>query len=268
MSFMSKNQVTLSDVVAVPVPKATRSWSPVSYGEAIGYLKHEATTSIGADIVREQYGLNKAGDQMFGVFTLDMGRTSDGLSIGFRQSYNKSLALGVAVGASVFVCDNLCFSSSGASSFKVVRKNTTNVWPDFLNLVRAQLKGATDQYEHTTRECDAMKAIPCELDRGYSVLGVMQGRGLLTPNQASVAFGDWRTPRHEEHARRDVWGLYNTVTEGLKKGPAARTMERHAAAHGFFVDELSGGATRPVAVQVPRVVEVQGRELVIASDAS
>lgn len=262
-TLWSKNRATLAQVRSIPVPKGTRSWNPVSYGEAIDFLKHEATTTIGASIARESYGLNKAGDQMFGTITLDMGRADDGLAIGFRQSYNKSLALGVAVGAQVFVCDNLCFSSSGAGSFKVVRKNTTNVWGDFLRLVRAQLNGAVEQYRQTTRECDTMKRIPCELDRGYSILGVMQGRGLLTPRQASVAFGDWRTPRHEAFDRRDVWGLYNAVTEGLKKGPTARTMERHAAAHGFFVKELSA----PARAAGPRVVEVQGRELVPAGDA-
>jgi len=250
--FLTKNAVTFADVCAVPVPPKEGTYNPVAYRDAIEFLKHEATATIGASIARESYGLNKAGDQMFGTLALDMGRADDGLAIGFRQSYNKSLALGVAIGAQVFVCDNLCFSASGAGSFKVVRKNTTNVWADFLTLVRRQLKGATAQYGQTILECDSMKSIPCEVDRGYSILGVMQGRGLLTPNQASVAFGDWQAPRrHAEFDRRDVWGLYNAVTQGLKKGPAARTMERHASAHRFFVEELSGAAVdaEPVTVR-------------------
>jgi len=53
-----------------------------------------------------------------------------------------------------------------------------------------------------------------------------------------VAFADWRTPRHEEFSDRNVWGLYNAVTEGLKKGAPGRTIERHGAAHDFFVENL------------------------------
>lgn len=231
----TKNEVTLDAVTAVPVPAATRSYSPVSYRDAIEFVRSEAHAALGLDVVSERYGLNKKGDQMFGVLTMDTGSDRDGLAFGLRQSYNKSLALGCAAGSSVFVCDNLCFSGS---AFRIVRKNTTNVWADFTRLIREQLATALATYERTSAECDAMAATPCETERGYAVLGVMQGHGLLTPNQASVAFGDWRTPRHAEFDRRDVWGLYNAVTEGLKKGPAARTMERHAAAHDFFVENL------------------------------
>lgn len=70
-------------------------------------------------------------------------------------------------------------------------------------------------------------------------IGAPQGEGLLTPNQASVAFGDWTEPRHEAFAERNMWGLYNAITEGLKKGAPARTIERHANAHSFMVGMCS-----------------------------
>ena len=235
MLHCGSETVTRTMVENVPVPDATRSYKPVSYGAAIEFVHAEAQRQLGMSVVKEQYGLNKAGDQMFALLTLDSGRESDGLTIGLRQSYNKSLALGIAAGSQVFVCDNLCFSGN---AFKVVRKNTVNVWEDFTGLVTEQIGGSLGHYKQMTAECDAMKEIGCDTERGYAVLGVMQGRGLLLPNQASVAFGDWRKPRHEEFDRRDVWGLYNAVTEGLKKGAPARTMERHSEAHDFFTSEL------------------------------
>jgi hypothetical protein len=119
-----------------------------------------------------------------------------------------------------------------------VRKNTTNVWRDFQALIRAQIADALSHYTDVTVACDAMKETPCETERGYAALGVMQGRGLLSAQQATVAFGDWRTPRHEAFANRDVWGLYNAVTEGLKKGPPAKLLDRHATAHDFFTENL------------------------------
>lgn len=228
-------ETTFADLCAVPVPESTRSYRPVSYRDAIEFVKSEAKSTLGLDVIKESYGLNKSGGQMFGVLTLDTGADDNGLAFGLRQSYDKSLALGCAAGSNIFVCDNLCFSGS---AFKVVRKNTTNVWADFTRLIREQLATALATYAKTTAECETMKATECEIERGYAVLGVMQGRGLLTPNQASVAFGDWRTPRHEEFSGRDVWSLYNACTEGLKKGPAARTMDRHAIAHDFFVENL------------------------------
>ena len=190
----------------------------------------------------EHYGLNKKGDQLFAHFSYDTGDAETGLAIGFRSSYNKSLAPAVCGGADVFVCDNLCFSGD---AFMIVHKNTTNVWADFRALVSAQVAGALGH--HTSMQADVakLKATPCEVRRGYSFLGVMQGEGLLTANQATVAFQDWTTPRHEEFADRNMWGLYNAVTEGLKKGSPGRTIERHADAHGFLT--ASCGLSRPSA---------------------
>lgn len=223
--------VSRSMVEAVPVPARTSSWNPVAYGDAIQLMHTEARRTLGMEVRSEQYGLNKAGDQMFALLTLDTGSQEHGLSIGLRQSYNKSLALGVAVGSQVFVCDNLCFRGD---SFKVVRKNTTNVWPDFRDLLRAQVDASLGHYRAIEGDFSRMKEIAVTVDRGYAMLGVMQGRGLLTPTQATVAFGDWREPRHAEFGERNVWGLYNAVTEGLKKGPAAESITRHAEAHDFF----------------------------------
>lgn len=224
--------VTRDMVAAVPVPKRTRSYNPVAYLDAIDFVRDAVAKRIDAPIKQEQFGLNKKGDQLFALLTLDMGSTESGLSIGLRQSYNKSLALGIAVGSQVFVCDNLCFRGD---AFMVVRKNTTNVWADFKSLVQAQVAGALGHHTNMQADVAKLKATPCNVRRGYSFLGVMQGEGLLTPNQASVAFGDWTEPRHEEFAERNMWGLYNAITEGLKKGAPARTIDRHAAAHAFML---------------------------------
>jgi hypothetical protein len=230
-------RVSRAQVEAVPVPAQTSSWAPVPYGDAIGYLHEQADRHLGLEIASEAYGLNKAGDQMFAVLTLATDREDNALAIGLRQSYNKSLALGCAVGSSVFVCDNLCFAGS---AFKIVRKNTINVWGDFRALLQTQIKGSLGHYDQVNHECDTMKEIPVDLRRGYALLGVAQGEKVLSPTQASVAYQDWREPRHEEFSERNLWSLYNATTEGLKKGPPARTLDRHARAHDYFTQFLGG----------------------------
>ena len=114
---------TLEQVMAVPVPQATDSWNPVAYGDAIQFLKDTARERLGLTVKSESFGLNKSGHQMFGRITLDTGDAEKGLSIGMRQSYDKSLALGLVGGANVFVCDNLCFSGE----VSVVRKHTSRI---------------------------------------------------------------------------------------------------------------------------------------------
>lgn len=233
MLMEGSERTTLAQVLQVAVPEHTATWNPVAYGKAIGFMKDTVLDRLGLDIKSESFGLNKAGNQLFARMTLDTGDSDQGLAIGLRQSYDKSLALGVAVGANVFVCDNLCFSGD---AFKVVRKNTKFVWADFQRLVADQIGTALANYEAIKADNDAMKAQPCNERRGNAILGVAMGQGILSPTQATVAFGDWAKPRHEAFSDRNVWSLYNAVTEGLKRGSAGGTLERHAKAHDFFAD--------------------------------
>jgi hypothetical protein len=227
----SKNRVNLAQVEAVPVPAHTQTWRPVPYGDAIGFLKTTIDRALPYSLESEEYGLSKDGSQMFGVMTLDTGDRSQGMAIGIRQSYNQSLALGIVVGAQVFVCDNLMFNGD---AFKVVRKNTVNVWADFRELVLAQVAASVCHYETMQWETHAMKRIPVSQERGHELLGRALGQNILTPTQATVAFGDWKEARHEEFSERNLWSLYNCVTEGLKRGRTSTIMDRYAAAHDFM----------------------------------
>ena len=187
---------------------------------------------LGLELTHEEFALNKSGTQLFHVARFDHGTDEAGLAIGLRQSYDKSLALGVAAGAQVFVCDNLCFSGS---DFRVMRKNTTNVWEDFRALIRAQVAHSLGAFDAMQVDFDKLKSVPCNLRRGFAYLGVLQGEGILKPNQATVAYSDWREARHEEFADRNLWGLYNAVTEGLKRGSARDVIDRYTNAHGWFM---------------------------------
>jgi len=236
MLHCGAQQATLAQVKAVPVPAKTKTYNPLPYGQTIEFLKAQATMHLGLELESEGYGLNANGDQMFGVLRFSAGAADHGLAMGLRGSYNKTLANAVAAGAGVFVCDNLCFSGD---AFKIIRKNTPNVWRDFRSMIMAHVQNALGHYRDMSRDIDRMKATPCHEQRGYSILGVAVGEQLLTPTQATVAFGDWRKPRHEEFSERNMWSLYNCVTEGLKKGQPAKTIDRHTSAHGFFMERLA-----------------------------
>jgi hypothetical protein len=133
------------------------------------------------------------------------------------------------------VCDNLQFQGA---ALKLVRKNTTNAWRDFESLASAHVQNALGHYEAMEQSDRAMKAIPVNEDRGFALLGVAQGRGVLKATQATVAFDDWKKPRHEEFAERNLWGLYQAVTEGLKKGAPVERIDRQTKAHDFFTGWL------------------------------
>lgn len=234
----SKNRVDINQIASVPVPEHTHSWRPVPYMDAINEVKASVRNSLSYDVESEEYGLSKDGLQMFGVITLDTGARDQGLAIGLRQSYNRSLALGIAVGSQVFVCDNLMFSGD---AFKVVRRNTLNVRADFQELLEAQIGSSETYFRRIKQESRTMKAVSVEVDQGFEILGRTVGHKVMTPTQATVAFDDWRNPRHSAFETRNLWSLYNCVTEGLKRGRPSTIMERYTAAHSFFTMEMIDG---------------------------
>jgi hypothetical protein len=89
----------------IPVPAPTESYQPVSHFE----LASKRVT-IGQDIltdytlIGENYGLARQGQQLFAVLKFQKGDNGMALSVGFRNSYDKSMTVGLCCGASVFVC--------------------------------------------------------------------------------------------------------------------------------------------------------------------
>lgn len=226
--------VTRAELGSIPVPAYTRSFRPIPYGDAVDHLVEQVHRHLGLLPRIQEFGVGKDGATMFGKisYTVDDAAGSE-LAVGLRGGYNKSLAWKIGGGRSMLVCDNLCFSADG---FVVMRKNTTNAWADYKSLVTTHVSTLMDRYEVNCAECRRLEEVPCNLRRGFSMLGIALGEGILTPTQATVAFGDWRTPRYPEFSERNLWSLYNCVTEGLKKGRVGSTIDRHVAAHGFFQD--------------------------------
>jgi uncharacterized protein YifE (UPF0438 family) len=247
-------RVNRHDVEMVPVPGRTATWNPLPYADSIGVVRDVLPSLTGREIVAEEYGLNRDGRQMFALFRMSSlagDPSSMGMAIGLRGSYDKSLANGLVCGSNVFVCDNLAFSGS---DFKIMRRNTSFVTRVWREMVINHLARAQECYRSIAERAGQLEGLACPERRGFAMLGVALGEKVLNTEQATVAFNVWRRPEHEEHAARNVWSLYNAMTEGLKRGVAGTVLERHTRAHDFIdavVVPKCGGALPLVSVAEP-----------------
>ena len=224
-------EVTYADLQQVDMPPATRSYRPISYPDMVDFVRERIETKMPGAMREEQFALGRKGRQMFAVFTLDMDREDRGLSIGLRQSLDKSISAGAVAGQQVFVCDNLCFDGD---SVRVVRKNTTNVWADFRELFDQSLERSTGVYYRMSDEFDRLQELECETKRGAELIGLAMYKDVLKPQQASETLRQWVKPDHADFDPRNLWSLYNAFTEALKKGTPNDVFERYTAAHTFF----------------------------------
>ncbi len=109
IAHVDTKRVPVEVVMDVPTPDRTKTWGAIGHGQLIDTLK-EAIGNTDLAIRSEEYSLSKDGGKMFGVFTLESDSVEKARMLGFRNSIDKSLAVGLTAGERVTVCDNMVFS--------------------------------------------------------------------------------------------------------------------------------------------------------------
>jgi len=92
----------------IPPPEGSATHQPMSHHGIVEALV-EGLSFRHISVVREESAVSKDGMKMFGV--LDLETTFDGcrLSVGVRNSNDKSMRLALTVGYRALVCDNMAF---------------------------------------------------------------------------------------------------------------------------------------------------------------
>ena len=228
------NYATRDELSLVPVPEATDSYTPVPHNHLA-----ETLMTIGQDILKgyalnaEQYALAREGNQMFGVLTFKGEHSEMGLSIGFRNSYDKSMAIGIAIGAKVFVCDNLALTGD----VTVLRKHTGNVWASLEDIAISTLYRSQKNFQKIVEDSEFLKNEKITDTGAFQYMGLLYGKGVLTPRQLPVVKREWLKPSHEEFSSRNLWSFYNACTEAMKSAPPVLIMEKHIKLHGLITEE-------------------------------
>jgi hypothetical protein len=225
-------QVKPGELKKYPAPTRTATYTPVSHQDVLDLVTTKARLAglVPAGDENVNLILSKKGQRMFGVAKYEHveGRV---ITLGFRNSYDKSTSIGIATGQTVMVCSNMCFSGRDAT---FMRRHTGSALVEFGERVTQALAKSRVEASALDRDFAQLAAKPCDLNAGYSVLGRALGHRVLTPTQTNEAIREWREPRHREHQHRNGWGLYNAVTQGLKHGEME--LGRYAKAHTFLME--------------------------------
>lgn len=235
----SGRYVSLDDLRQVPLPEETESYKPVShYDLAINLDEVSQGLLRDYELANSQHGLARNGQQMFGIHSYRKEADDTmGLSIGFRNSYDKSMSVAIAIGASVFVCDNLALTGEIA----ILRKHITNVWRDLEDLIIATIYRSQHNFHTIMEDAQYMQSVYLMNDDAFRMIGLLYGRQLLTPRQLPVVKREWLKPKHDEFQQRNVWSFYNSCTEALKSCRPNKIMEKHIKLHEILTNTWTGG---------------------------
>jgi hypothetical protein len=156
---------------------------------------------------------------MFGVLTCGNGVPDRdyALAIGVRNSYDRSLAVGLTLGSRVFCCDNLAFSGE----VTMHRKHTANVFRDLPDLIYRMLSQVAAMRERTDREIAIMKVRELPPAHAHHLMIEAIRANVLPASRLPKVIEAWDEPRHDEFALRTAWSLFNAFTE-VQKGAGPR----------------------------------------------
>jgi len=204
--------VTLDELLACRTPPPEGRWHPVSHTRVLAAVK-ETLHGAGYVVRAEQYGLARSDARFFGVLDLETPLAQGvGLSVGVRNSIDKSFPLGFAAGSRVFVCDNLAFRAE----LLVRRKHTTNGMRAFgtaIGSAVASLTSFREAEESRIRRMAGMELTPAQAS--HVILSAFR-KGIISSLQLPKVCREWEEPRHDDFKPRTAWSLFNAFTEVLK----------------------------------------------------
>ena len=212
--------VTLKELRAFPVPKPTDTWHPIPHADVVKVVE-ELVQERGWAFARD--GSNRFslaattnGSKFFGVTDIVIpqisGDSEFGLALGFRQSYNKTVALKVAVGTNVFVCDNMMITGD----IMVRREHTVHI--DARAVVNQLLDRVPEASKSTSKWFSQLRHVKMGRAEGVDFLANCVEAGALPMvdfmEARSVFLGTTDSPDPAFHPAHmgTLWAAYQSVT--------------------------------------------------------
>ena len=241
----------------IPCPQATESWHPIPHIRLVQEVERSLAAS-GMVIVNESYGVTEDNGRMFGL--LQVANHQDTVDyayvIGLRGSLDKSLSRGLAVGSSVFVCDNLAFSSE----IVFHRKQTKFCSEDIPAMVDTAIGQLSQRWNDQGRRIAAYKMTALSLRDADHLLAEIAGDVFPWQKFADIR-AEFLNPRHPEFQKETLWALFNSVTEWLKpkadsKASGLWTMPARTGRLHKMCDDYAGLVIDTTATVTPATVPV------------
>ena len=237
MLHCGANNVTREQVVQVKTPAATESWFPIAHETLISRVE-EALGTLKMRVVEQAHALTKDGDRYFGLLRVaNCQKTADDYAyvLGLRNSHDKAFTASLAVGASVFVCDNLFFSGE----ITIARKHTRFIEQDLPKLTGNAVGMLAEKWNVMNDRIARYKDAMLEDSTAHDFIIRAVDLNACTNKDIPAILTEWRTPRHPEFGvSKSAWRLFNAFTEIAKASSLALLPQRTMRLHGLMDSQI------------------------------
>jgi hypothetical protein len=201
------------NLLGLPTPEPTDTHKPIAHAALVGSLI-EALGYRSLEVVEDQYAVSPDGMRMFGVLALNIEENGVRVSIGIRNSHDKSCSVGITIGYRVFVCDNLAFHGDFQT---LTRKHSKNL------VIEDVFSVAIDRMQRNfapmLNQVNAWKGY--ELPDAAAKLTIYRAfieDDLPAPKHlAKDVHRHYFEPDYDEFKPRTMWSLSNAFTSAFKE---------------------------------------------------
>jgi Domain of unknown function (DUF932) len=217
---------------ALSTPEPTATHVPIPHFRIVDIVKH-MLAFYGHEVTEEAHATTEDGGQYFGLLTLksNYGNYTD--NVGLRNSHDKKFPIGMCFGSTVFVCDNLAFSSNQV----VARKHTKNAKHELPALISAMVEPLAIEREAQNRKLLSYQRTALTDQLAHHAVVEMYKQDIINVTRIPDVLNQWDKPTHD-WGEKSVWRLFNACTFALAgrvaENPSTTTNLHH------LMDEMCG----------------------------
>jgi hypothetical protein len=218
-------KVSRDELMAIPMPEATRTHQPLSHFEIVEALE-EALSFRHLSVVRDEYAVSQDGMRLFGVMDLDNEFEEGRFSIGLRNSNDKSMRLALTAGYRVFVCDNMAFSGDFTP---LLHKHTAKFHlKDAIAIAVDRIHRGLGTLADQIKEMRSFGIT--DNDARLMIYGAFMEKAIkgVPRHMMPLVHGNYFDPIQEDFRPRTLWSLSNAFTSAFKSLAPVKQFEATA----------------------------------------
>jgi Domain of unknown function (DUF932) len=225
--------VARAEIERAATPAGSPTWQPVPHRRLLEQVEATLIAS-GLRVVSQAHALWPDGQRYFGLLEVQNGAVQEdyALVVGLRNSHDKTFPAAIALGNSVFCCDNLSF----AGEVTIARRHTRFIERDLPRVVHTAVARLSDVRGQQDQRIGAYKQTLLDDRTAHDLVVRAVDAGVLPVTQLPAVLHEWRTPRFAEFAENGptAWRLFNAFSEIWKGRSLAALPRRSQALHGLL----------------------------------
>ena len=223
---------------SVELPVRTISYTPVP-NSLIFDILHEQLNAFDLHVKQSDLTMSPNGKRFIGLYDIESHDSELGYRIGFKNSYDGSMAFGMGVGSVVWLCSNGMIHGE-LTERRIHRGNADK---DVQEMIKISLEQYQKEHDENLKLREQMKEITCTVKGCMDILGRTCYEGIMNGNEITrfrneILNGDLFENLTNNPSGIHAWDIYNHATEVLKKSSYSSYFDKHKRMTDLFINEF------------------------------